>query len=170
MKGGSTLHKSSGAETDKLVDQACMGMRSSQLCLETKVSKECVLQSHIMPSTDTDASEVLGSVASASLHENKVVIEEIYRESVVAGISLNETSINPSNLSLSTQTDSKVIEGRSQNCSASTYPKYLTLEPSLAMDWLEISWDELHIKERVGAGSSTSCHFCLHLFLLVLNL
>lgn len=30
--------------------------------------------------------------------------------------------------------------------------RYLTLEPSLAMDWLEISWDELHIKERIGAG------------------
>ncbi|XP_020103139.1 serine/threonine-protein kinase CTR1-like isoform X1 [Ananas comosus] len=32
-------------------------------------------------------------------------------------------------------------------------PKYLSLEPSLAMDWLEISWDELEMKERVGAGS-----------------
>lgn len=31
-------------------------------------------------------------------------------------------------------------------------PKYLSLEPSLAMDWLEISWDELEMKERVGAG------------------
>lgn len=30
--------------------------------------------------------------------------------------------------------------------------RYLTIEPSLAMDWLEISWDELHIKERIGAG------------------
>lgn len=34
-----------------------------------------------------------------------------------------------------------------------TLPKYLSLEPSLAMDWLEISWDELEIKERIGAGS-----------------
>ncbi|KAJ3698506.1 hypothetical protein LUZ61_002211 [Rhynchospora tenuis] len=32
-------------------------------------------------------------------------------------------------------------------------PKYLSLEPSLAVDWLEISWDELELKERVGAGS-----------------
>lgn len=153
---------SSGAETDKLVEQACMGMRSTQLCVETKVSKECVLQNHIMPSTGADASEVLSSVGGASLRENKVVIEEIYQEeAVVAGISLNET-INPSKLTLSTQTDSKEVEGRSQNCSASTYPKYLTLEPSLAMDWLEISWDELHIKERVGAGNSSSFHICLY--------
>ena len=34
-----------------------------------------------------------------------------------------------------------------------TTPRYLTLEPSLAMDWLEIAWDELHIKERIGAGN-----------------
>lgn len=35
---------------------------------------------------------------------------------------------------------------------AGDIPKYINLEPSLAMDWLEISWDELRIKERVGAG------------------
>ncbi|MBA0691796.1 hypothetical protein Goari_009405, partial [Gossypium aridum] len=38
--------------------------------------------------------------------------------------------------------------------SAVTIPRYVNLEPSLAMDWLEISWDELHIKERIGAGTS----------------
>ncbi|WOH07016.1 hypothetical protein DCAR_0626445 [Daucus carota subsp. sativus] len=36
--------------------------------------------------------------------------------------------------------------------------RYLTIEPSLAMDWLEISWDELHIKERIGAGSFGTVH------------
>ncbi|XP_022976053.1 serine/threonine-protein kinase CTR1-like isoform X2 [Cucurbita maxima] len=159
VKGGSTLHRSSGAEIHKMVDQAGTGMRSSQLHAETKVSKECVLKNQIMSSVDDSNCEVLGSVGGAALRENKVVIEEIYQEeNVVAGISLNETSINLSKLSLSTQTDSKEVEGRSQNCSASTYPKYLTLEPSLAMDWLEISWDELHIKERVGAGSFGTVH------------
>ncbi|CAK9186585.1 unnamed protein product [Ilex paraguariensis] len=39
-----------------------------------------------------------------------------------------------------------------------TIPRYLNLEPSLAMDWLEISWDELHVKERVGAGSFGTVH------------
>ncbi|MQL73837.1 hypothetical protein Taro_006222 [Colocasia esculenta] len=33
-------------------------------------------------------------------------------------------------------------------------PRYLSIEPSLAMDWLEISWNELQIKERIGAGIS----------------
>ncbi|KAJ3693496.1 hypothetical protein LUZ60_008976 [Juncus effusus] len=32
-------------------------------------------------------------------------------------------------------------------------PNYLSIEPSLAMDWLEISWDELQLRERIGAGS-----------------
>ncbi|XP_022937084.1 serine/threonine-protein kinase CTR1-like isoform X2 [Cucurbita moschata] len=159
VKGGSTLHRSSGAEIHKMVDQAGTCMRSSQLHAESKVSKECVLKNQIMSSADDSNCEVLGYVGGAALRENKVVIDEIYpEENVVAGISLNETSINLSKLSLSTQTDSKEVEGRSQNCSASTYPKYLTLEPSLAMDWLEISWDELHIKERVGAGSFGTVH------------
>ncbi|KAL3634043.1 hypothetical protein CASFOL_021097 [Castilleja foliolosa] len=41
---------------------------------------------------------------------------------------------------------------------ASNIPRYLNIEPSLAMDWLEIAWDELHIKERVGAGSFGTVH------------
>ncbi|KAI3948042.1 hypothetical protein MKX01_014641 [Papaver californicum] len=32
-------------------------------------------------------------------------------------------------------------------------PKLLNLEPSLALDWVEIPWDELQMKERVGAGT-----------------
>ncbi|KAK9067817.1 hypothetical protein SSX86_011928 [Deinandra increscens subsp. villosa] len=39
-----------------------------------------------------------------------------------------------------------------------TTTRYLNLEPSLAMDWLEIAWDELHIKERIGAGSFGTVH------------
>ncbi|CDY65536.1 BnaC01g41510D [Brassica napus] len=35
---------------------------------------------------------------------------------------------------------------------------FLNIEPSLASDWLEISWEELHIKERVGAGSFGTVH------------
>lgn len=49
-----------------------------------------------------------------------------------------------------------------------TIPRYLNLEPSLAMDWLEISWDELHIKERVGAGIALVLVFFI-LFYIFLN-
>lgn len=49
--------------------------------------------------------------------------------------------------------DSTKAESRDiQSAIAMAVPNYLNLEPSLAMDWLEISWDELRIKERVGAG------------------
>ncbi|KAK8969253.1 Serine/threonine-protein kinase CTR1 [Platanthera guangdongensis] len=34
-----------------------------------------------------------------------------------------------------------------------TFQRYASLEPYLALEWLEISWDELEIKERIGAGS-----------------
>lgn len=52
------------------------------------------------------------------------------------------------------QTDPLKVEseGKCRGNFTVTTPRYLTLEPSLAMDWLEIAWDELHIKERIGAG------------------
>ncbi|KAK3038307.1 hypothetical protein RJ639_031403 [Escallonia herrerae] len=48
--------------------------------------------------------------------------------------------------------------GNQGKFSAITVPRYLSLEPSLAMDWLEISWDELQVKERIGAGSFGTVH------------
>ncbi|KAK1291604.1 Serine/threonine-protein kinase CTR1 [Acorus calamus] len=39
-----------------------------------------------------------------------------------------------------------------------TIPKYKNREPSLSMDCIEISWDKLHIKERIGAGSFGTVH------------
>ncbi|KAL8144096.1 hypothetical protein V2J09_017128 [Rumex salicifolius] len=50
------------------------------------------------------------------------------------------------------------VTGKRQMHPASAIPRYLNLEPSLAMDWLEISWDDLHLKERVGAGSFGTVH------------
>ncbi|KAL8233789.1 hypothetical protein R6Q59_019889 [Mikania micrantha] len=44
-------------------------------------------------------------------------------------------------------------EGKNRGNFSKTTPRRLTIEPSLAMDWLEIDWDDLHIKERIGAGS-----------------
>ncbi|KAJ6825392.1 serine/threonine-protein kinase CTR1-like [Iris pallida] len=62
---------------------------------------------------------------------------------------------DPSDIQVSRQLKSK---GTCEKCedrssTISTLPKYLSLEPSLAMDWLEISWDDLQIMERIGAGS-----------------
>ncbi|KAL6843887.1 hypothetical protein ACP4OV_026458 [Aristida adscensionis] len=40
-----------------------------------------------------------------------------------------------------------------ENNPGAKLPKQLNIEPSFAVDWLEISWEELELKERVGAGS-----------------
>lgn len=44
--------------------------------------------------------------------------------------------------------------GDKDNISSATPLKRLSIEPSFCADWLEISWDELELKERVGAGTS----------------
>ncbi|KAL2498108.1 Protein kinase superfamily protein [Abeliophyllum distichum] len=41
---------------------------------------------------------------------------------------------------------------------AAVIPRNSNIEPSLSMDWLEISWNELRIKERVGVGSFGTVH------------
>ncbi|XP_066345923.1 serine/threonine-protein kinase CTR1-like isoform X1 [Miscanthus floridulus] len=43
--------------------------------------------------------------------------------------------------------------GNMENVPGANLPKPLRIEPPFAVDWLEISWEELDLKERVGAGS-----------------
>lgn len=43
--------------------------------------------------------------------------------------------------------------GNKENLLGASLQQRLRLEPSLAPDWLEISWEELELKERVGAGT-----------------
>jgi hypothetical protein len=50
-----------------------------------------------------------------------------------------------------------------ENIPGVAMPKRLIVEPSFAMDWLEISWDELDLKERVGAGTSLASVFLFNL-------
>ncbi|XP_020528185.1 serine/threonine-protein kinase CTR1 [Amborella trichopoda] len=73
-----------------------------------------------------------------------------------------KNSIVKSKLEMPNQRDQehvkKVKSCEGLNNLSTTVPGYLNLEPSLAMDWLEISWDELHIKERIGAGSFGTVH------------
>ncbi|CAN0921762.1 Serine/threonine-protein kinase CTR1 [Linum grandiflorum] len=69
--------------------------------------------------------------------------------------------ITRTNINLSMESDVKQVQSEPDTrgrMSTTTDPKFLNLEPSLAMDWLEISWDELHIKERIGAGSFGTVH------------
>ena len=46
-----------------------------------------------------------------------------------------------------------------ENIPGLTLPKHLLAESSFAMDWLEISWDELELKERIGAGTCLASVF-----------
>ncbi|KAF5462017.1 hypothetical protein F2P56_018062 [Juglans regia] len=144
-------------------------MESSLTPLELEGNAEhCIIQSPILSFSQGNVSEPLDSAPKALLHEcsrlceDKVVVQQTYKEDIfVSGSPVIENSIKQPKISLSSQSDLKEVDSRLENQGrfpAVTIPKYLNLEPSLAIDWLEISWDELHIKERVGAGSFGTVH------------
>lgn len=89
------------------------------------------------------------------LGDDKIVIRQTYKKEIILS-KMPVYAGRPPKISFASNSDVTEIESSFENYekhSASTIPKYVNLEPSLAMDWLEISWDELHIKERVGAGT-----------------
>ncbi|KAL7085443.1 hypothetical protein ACP275_14G282200 [Erythranthe tilingii] len=94
----------------------------------------------------------------------RIIIKQTYREEiVVAGNAAiaNQAGRQLPKVTFTENRSLMEINNNSQDNAkhhAGTIPRYLNLEPSLAMDWLEISWDELHIKERVGAGSFGTVH------------
>ncbi|CAA3029227.1 serine threonine- kinase CTR1 [Olea europaea subsp. europaea] len=94
---------------------------------------------------------------------DKNIIKQTYNEDIVvdsnAIVSLAERQ--PPRVICSDEQDCMKVKNRipdHEKHQATVVPRYLNLEPSLAMDWLEISWDELHIKERIGAGSFGTVH------------
>lgn len=99
----------------------------------------------------------------------KVVVHRTWRkEIIVAGTPLKSIGIRQP--LLPAQSDLVEVKTEVENQGifhTVTIPRYLNLEPSLAMDWLEISWDELHIKERIGAG--TPCLEFQKIFVGLLN-
>ncbi|KAK7275851.1 hypothetical protein RIF29_16977 [Crotalaria pallida] len=89
------------------------------------------------------------------LGEDTVIVKELSNNgNIVKGCSGAQSTFNQSIQSLSRQSEQEQVDNnRLENQGAGNIPRYLDLEPSLAMDWLEISWDDLRIKERIGAGS-----------------
>jgi len=71
------------------------------------------------------------------------------------GISMLDVSVQLKAVDISPENGSK------ENIPGATLPKCLSIEPSFAADWLEISWEELELKERVGAGTSLTLGFLL---------
>lgn len=112
-------------------------------------------QDSISESLDSAPEQILHELSRLSVGEDKVMIKQTNTEQIfVSGSPFIKNSVKRSLLS---EADLKDVDRRlvkQGKFPSVTNPKYLNLEPSLAMDWLEISWDELHIKERVGAGTS----------------
>lgn len=106
----------------------------------------------------------MDAVARTSIHRNTKVddnqdfIQGAYQKGIASRCSQFTKNWNDmSEIQVSRQLKWKETAGKGENSkspSRVTIPRYLSLEPSLAMDWLDISWDELEIKERIGSGTS----------------
>ncbi|XP_028802177.1 serine/threonine-protein kinase CTR1 isoform X2 [Neltuma alba] len=142
------------------IDQTSEGTEPSLVPfgLKRNAEERAVLGS-VLPSIWEGVSEVLHSPVEASLHEYPRLGEELV---AVQDYSTNErSSLKNSILSSPNQSEPEKVDNGLENQGyfpAKDIPRYLNLEPSLAMDWLEISWDDLRIKERVGAGSFGTVH------------
>lgn len=94
-----------------------------------------------------------------NLSEDKIQPQETSKEeTVLLEDPIEKIAIKQPNLSV----EPEIVEADTRKDKKGRLPvdavsPYLTIEPSLASDWLEVSWNELHIKERVGAGMSYDC-------------
>lgn len=126
------------------IGQLCRGIESSEVPVDSKQSGDIAIQKLKLPSD----------------HGEKVVIGQNEIHEIVTSSS-RIMSKAKTKLSLSNHLVSNEVEARVDNrgrLPIMTSQRYLNLEPSLAMDWLEISWEELHMKERIGAGSFGTVH------------
>ncbi|TKY74427.1 Serine/threonine-protein kinase CTR1 [Spatholobus suberectus] len=144
------------------VDQICEGTEPPLIPFGLEGNdEECAVLSSILPTIHEDVSKALHPAIKASFHEYPRLSEDVVQETsnneiIVTGSSVVRSTFKQSMLASSCQLELKQVDNRIENqgcLPAGNIPRYVNLEPSLAMDWLEISWDDLRIKERVGAGS-----------------
>ncbi|KAL4301436.1 hypothetical protein HN51_052854 [Arachis hypogaea] len=131
-------------------------------------NKACAVLDPILPSIHEDVSKALHPATEVAFHDyvglgkDAITVQETYKnEIIVTESSVVKTNFKQSLLCSSSQSEQLQVDNgiENQGCLPSgNIPRYLNLEPSLAMDWLEISWEELRIKERVGAGSFGTVH------------
>ncbi|XP_048439113.1 serine/threonine-protein kinase CTR1-like [Pyrus x bretschneideri] len=151
-------------ETNLLpVDQTRFGWESSLMPLGLKGNAPHCLEGDSSEALDITATAAVASLEEcARLREENAVIQQAYRKEIVASRSqFISNSVDQCKVTLYNQSDLEGVHSelvKQGRISAVTIPRYLNLEPSLAMDWLEIAWDELNIKERVGAGSFGTVH------------
>ncbi|KAI4307511.1 hypothetical protein L6164_030689 [Bauhinia variegata] len=164
-----SLVKSSKSSIYSSVDQTCERTDPRLLSFGLKESAaESEILGSILPSVQEGVSEALHPPIEASLHghpglgEATVVVQETFNDGIIiAGSSVVKSTTKQSTVSSSSQSELEQVDNTLENRGrfpAATIPRYLNLEPSLAMDWLEISWEDLRIKERVGAGSFGTVH------------
>ncbi|KAG0476327.1 hypothetical protein HPP92_013168 [Vanilla planifolia] len=87
---------------------------------------------------------------------NHSSIQAACREAVKSSDEIGSTEGAPPQLKYAKKTanPTKCIQNGNKVISKeANIPRCTMLEPSLAKDWLEISWNELQMKERIGAGS-----------------
>ncbi|CAL0305608.1 unnamed protein product [Lupinus luteus] len=130
--------------------------------------EECTVLDSILPSINEVVSKALHPVTEASLHEyprlseDSVIVQETSNtEIIVTGSSVVKSTFKQAIINSSCQSELTQVDESIENLCclpAGSIPRYVNLEPSLAMDWLEISWDDLRIKECVGAGSFGTVH------------
>ncbi|KAL3504886.1 hypothetical protein ACH5RR_034727 [Cinchona calisaya] len=144
---------------------------------ESQAVEECSMHKNVMDTmyclpNQTSGSEIPAPVdAAAGMIEDACSIAGIENVAIGQGYK-NEISVSGNSivcaagmqiakLTVPGKMSLKKVESRFDKCGkypAGGHSRYLHIEPSLAMDWLEIPWDELHIKERVGAGSFGTVH------------
>ncbi|CAH2078071.1 unnamed protein product [Thlaspi arvense] len=125
-------------------DQTCFAKASSTVSTES-VLRALPLEIPKLISEDNIASQ-------ETCKEETFLLEDAIENSSVIKQPKGELSVEAEITEAETPKDKKV------RLPVDAISPYLSIEPSLASDWLEISWDELHIKERVGAGSFGTVH------------
>ncbi|TKY56343.1 Serine/threonine-protein kinase CTR1 [Spatholobus suberectus] len=156
------LLKNNNGSIYAAIDQTCGGTEPPLIPFGLKGNdKECAILGLLnFPPIYEGFSEDLHPASKASLHEHPtlskdsvVVLEASNKEIIVKGSSVVKSNYKQSILSSSSESEQEQVKNKVENQGAGNIPRYLNLEPSLAMDWLEIPWDDLRIRERIGAGS-----------------
>lgn len=153
------------------VDQTKFGMESSLMPLELKGNAQGDASQALDVAAGAGAA-VASLEESARLGKENIVVQQAYRNEIVVSRSqVISNCVKQPEVRVFNQSEIEGVHGelvKQGRITAVTIPRYLNLEPSLAMDWLEISWDELNIKERVGAGiSSPPFSFMTRIYLYI---
>lgn len=91
--------------------------------------------------------------------DENIILQHTFRNEIIEfRSSVKENIGKPPVVNLRTHLEKKEKESKFENkvkFLAALVSRYLNLEPSLVIDWFEISWEKLYVNERVGVGTST---------------